>query len=115
MIRLILIGLLLVSAAPAFSETVTVQAQPDNDMLQWLLNAVFAIAGAWGGWLLKLIHQAMRDLQQADKELATKVQQIEVLVAGQYVKKDELERLSIALFSKLDRIESKLDTKMDKD
>ena len=43
-----------------------------------------------------------------------RVAEIEVLVAGAYVKKDDLEKLSNAIFAKLDRIEDKLDLKVDK-
>lgn len=66
------------------------------------------------GWILNTVRDGLRDLQHADIELADKVQAIEVLVAGQYVKRSELEKLSDALFMKLDRIESKIDGKMDK-
>ena len=82
--------------------------------LQAILNIAFGLAGALAGYILKTMHEAMRDLQKADVELTDKVQKIEVLVAGQYVKRDDMERLSSALFSKLDRIEQKLDGKADK-
>ncbi len=39
---------------------------------------------------------------------------IEVLVAGDYVKKDEYSAMMNAIFAKLDRIEDKLDKKADK-
>ena len=45
---------------------------------------------------------------------ADKVQHIEVLVAGTYVKRDDMEKLGGALFAKLDKIEAKLDGKADK-
>jgi hypothetical protein len=81
---------------------------------QWLLNAIFTVTGVLCGWILTVFHQTMKDLQKFDFELAEKVHAIELLVAGQYVKKDELHALSVALFSKLDRIEQKLDQKVDK-
>ena len=40
--------------------------------------------------------------------------EIKVLVAGDYVKKDEFLKSVTALFTKLDRIEGKLDKKADK-
>lgn len=82
---------------------------------QALINVAFALAGVLGGWVLKFLHDAMRDLQAADADLADKVQRIEVLVAGQYVTRDALDRSLSALFSKLDRIEQKLDLKADKE
>ena len=53
-------------------------------------------------------------LHIADNDLTTKVQAIEVLVAGTYVRRDDMDKLGTALFQKLDRIELKLDGKVDK-
>jgi hypothetical protein len=79
-----------------------------------MYNILLGVASALGGWWLKVIWEALKDLQVADTQLATKVGQIEVLVAGQYVKREEMERLTNAIFTKLDRIEGKLDSKVDK-
>lgn len=56
----------------------------------------------------------MQELKKVDCELADKVQHIEVLVAGSYVKREDFDRLASALFAKLDKIEEKLDRKADK-
>ena len=61
------------------------------------------------------LSDSMKELKKTDSELATKVQSIELLVAGQYVKREDFKELSDALFRKLDRIEVKLDSKMDKE
>lgn len=81
---------------------------------QTALNVLFSLVGALGGWVLNSLRDSIKTLQKADSDLATKVQSIEVLVAGQYVKRDDMEKLSAAIFTKLDRIESKLDGKADK-
>lgn len=81
---------------------------------QTLINGGFALFGGLAGYILNTMHQAMRDLQKADTALTEKVQHIEVLVAGSYVKKDDLDKMVDALFTKLDRIESKLENKADK-
>lgn len=81
---------------------------------QTAIDIAFGVAGLLGGWVLKFLHGAMRDLQRADFDLTDKVQRIEVLVAGQYVRRDDMDKLSSALFMKLDRIEAKLDGKVDK-
>lgn len=81
---------------------------------QTAINIAVGIAGIFGGWILKFLHTGLRDLQKADIELTDKVQKIEVLVAGQYVKRDDVDKLATALFTKLDRIEAKLDGKADK-
>lgn len=74
---------------------------------QMIINALFSIVGFAFGLIIKR-------MWDADTELATKVQAIEVLVAGEYVKRAELDNLGQRLFERLDRIESKLDKKMDK-
>ncbi|MDZ7918525.1 hypothetical protein [Rhodoferax sp.] len=73
-----------------------------------------ALLNLAGGWFLKVLWSSFRELQIADKELADKVQKIEVLVAGQYVQRDEFRELSAALFRKLDLISEKIDKKQDK-
>jgi len=83
-------------------------------MDQVIINWLMAGFGALIGFLLNAVWQAVKDLQDADKALASKVAEIEVLVAGAYVRKDELTQYVNALLSKLDRIEDKLDKKVDK-
>ena len=82
----------------------------DQTIVNWLLAGF----GALIGFLLNTVWQAVKDLQTADKELAGKVSEIEVLVAGDYVKREEFNQTVTALFSKLDRIEDKIDKKADK-
>lgn len=81
---------------------------------QVLFNIVGGIAAFFGGWWMKVLHETVRDLQEADKRLADKVAAIEVLVAGNYVKRDDFDKSVEAIFRKLDRIEDKLDHKVDK-
>lgn len=83
-------------------------------MDQTIVNWMLAGFGGLIGFLLNAVWQAVKDLQSADKELMKKVSEIEVLVAGAYVKKDEFGASVAALFTKLDRIEDKLDGKVDK-
>lgn len=77
-------------------------------------DVVIAISGFLGGFILNAIWGNISDLTTADKLLVDKVNEIEVLVAGQYVKRDDLEKLTVALFTKLDKIDTKLDRKADK-
>jgi hypothetical protein len=83
-------------------------------MDQSLINWIIASAGALIGFVLKSIWDAVKDLQTSDKELADKVSRIEILVAGEYVKKDEFDKIIYRLFQKLDSIEEKVDGKADK-
>lgn len=82
--------------------------------LQVAFNIAVGLVSAFGGWILKSVTDRLDNLQQADSHLTDKVQAIEVLVAGQYVKRDDLDRMAGAIFTKLDRIEAKIDSKVDK-
>ncbi len=81
---------------------------------QAIINIAFTVIGVLGGFILNRIWDALKDLQTADKVLTEKVVAIEVLVAGNYVSRDELKQTLTAVFAKLDRIEDKLDHKVDK-
>ena len=82
----------------------------EQTIINWLLAGFSTLIG----FLLNAVWQAVKDLQTADKVLTEKVGRIEVLVAGAYVRKDELMTQMNALFAKLDKIEDKLDKKEDK-
>ena len=77
-------------------------------------NITVGLAGFLGGWVLNNLRDSLKNLHDADMSLTMKVQAIEVLVAGTYVKRDDMEKMSTALFAKLDKIESKIDQKADK-
>lgn len=81
---------------------------------QVLFNIVVGILGVIGGWLLNTMWSALKDLQAADTRLAEKVGAIEVLVAGQYVTRDEFTSTMNAVFAKLDRIQDMLNHKADR-
>ena len=81
---------------------------------QTLFNIIVSLCAMLGGWMLKSVQTSIENLHAADNELATKIQSIEVLVAGNYVKRDDMDRSITAIFTKLDRIETKLDGKVDK-
>jgi len=81
---------------------------------QTVFNYALALSGALGGWALKAVWDAVRDLQIADRALVDKVAMIEILVAGSYINKDDFHKTIAAIFVKLDRIEDKLDHKADK-
>jgi hypothetical protein len=83
-------------------------------MNQELFNIAIGVSGALGGWWMKAMWDALKDLKQADDKLATQVSDLKVLVAGQYVSRESFDKLSNAIFAKLDRIEDKLDQKVDK-
>lgn len=85
---------------------------------QTFINAALGMIAFLGGWVLNGLKESMRQLQLADTELTEKVQAIELLVAGTYVKREDLEKhidkLGSALFAKLDRIEEKMEGKVNR-
>ena len=82
--------------------------------MQASFNIAVGLIAFLGGWVLNSLRENIQSLQKSDSELATKVQGIELLVAGSYVKRDDLDKLTVALFAKLDKIDAKLDGKADK-
>ena len=83
-------------------------------MDQTVFNIIATVAGFLGGWWLKVMWDAVKDLQSADKVLVEKVNTIEILIAGNYMSKSDFDKIVIAIFAKLDKIEDKLDKKADK-
>jgi hypothetical protein len=81
---------------------------------QTAFNMLLSLVAFLGGWVLNSVRDSVKSLHSSDEVLANKVQAIEVLVAGQYVKRDDMEKSITAIFSKLDRIEQKIDAKADK-
>lgn len=76
-------------------------------MPQELLNWGFILVSSVGGWWL-------RTVWDNHKELAKEVAAIQILVAGQYVRRDELTGILSRIDHKLDAISIKLDSKADK-
>jgi len=74
---------------------------------QEMFNLIAGLLGAIGGWLLNTMWQAVRSLE-------TKVAAIDVLVAGTYVKKEEMAKMTDAIFHKLDKIQDAIERKADK-
>lgn len=83
-------------------------------MDQTLINVAIAVTGALGGFVLNQLWSAVKDLQTADKALTEKLNSVEVLVAGNYVSRADFKQAIDALFTKLDRMETKIDGKQDK-
>lgn len=77
-------------------------------------NVAVGLAGFLGGWILTSISTAIKDLRMQDEKLGSEVHQVHLLVAGSYVKRDELDKHLSAIFDVLRRIEEKLDGKADK-
>lgn len=87
---------------------------PEQFMSQTIINAIIGGVAAAVAFILRVIWEGLRELQKADVDLTAKISEIQLLVAGNYVKKDELDGVIKALFTKLDKIEDKLDKKVDR-
>jgi hypothetical protein len=83
-------------------------------MSQDLVNWIFGGFGALISFVLNTIWNELKTLKDEDKSLAKAVSELQVLVAGNYVTRDELQSMVDALFKKLDKIDDKLDSKLDK-
>ena len=81
-----------------------------QEFYDWVLTGFSAILG----FLLNAVWQAVKDLQKTDMELTKRVSEVEVLVAGKYVTRDEFNGHMGELFRKLEIISEKIDRKADK-
>ena len=80
-------------------------------MDQAIINWIIGLGGTVIGIFIKSMLDSIKDLQRSDKEMSERVGSIEVLVAGTYVKRDELREL----MRRLGQIDAKLDRKANKD
>ena len=80
-------------------------------MDQAIINWIIGLGGTVIGIFIKSMLDSIKDLQRSDKEMSERAGSIEVLVAGTYVKRDELREL----MRKLEQIDAKLDRKANKD
>lgn len=85
-----------------------------NNEYQIFFDVSIAIIGALGGWILNTVWNAVKELQKADKELAEKVGEIEVLVAGRYMTREEFNQTLAQVFNKLDNIRDLIAMKADR-
>ena len=81
---------------------------------QLLFNLAATAIGFLFGWILNNLWVAVRELQSADKDLAEKVGEIELLVAGRYVTRDEFNNTLNQVFNKLDTIRDIVSHKADR-
>jgi hypothetical protein len=60
-------------------------------MDQGMINTIITLAGGIFGWLLKTLWDSVRMLEKADDMINEKVNRVEVLVAGEYVRREEFQ------------------------
>lgn len=81
---------------------------------QHVFNILFGTASLLAGWWMKAIWDELKDLEKEDRLMSAKLNQLHVLIAGDYVKGERLDKIITDLFEQLDRIEAKVERKMDK-
>lgn len=81
---------------------------------QTLFNIAIGLISSMLGWWLNNVWTALKELQEADRELAEKVASIEILVAGKYITREEFNAVLSQVFAKLDRIIEALNQKVDR-
>lgn len=81
-------------------------------------NAIEVLLGLiafFGGMFVKGLNDSVRSLHAQDRELTDRIHSMETLVAGNYVKKDDLDKKLDKMFEKLDIIADKMDSKVGRD
>ena len=83
-------------------------------MEQTIFNWLLAAVGALLGLIVKFIWSVVVDIQEEHKKLVDHVIELDKLVVGKYITREESMAFSSKVYNKLDNIESKLDHKADK-
>jgi len=81
---------------------------------QILFNAAFTIISIGLGWLMRSLFETIRDLRTKDQAIYDKVSELAVTLPENYVSKSDFKELYERIFDVLNRIETKLDKKVDK-
>lgn len=80
---------------------------------QVLFNITIAILGTIGGWFLKAFYESIRELQKADFRLNEEIHKVSLLIAGDYAKQSDLEKMENALVNKLQSLDEKMEQKLE--
>jgi hypothetical protein len=84
------------------------------DITQSVVNWTIGVVGSVSGILAKVLWGNIEALQKRDDELSYQIAKVELLVAGNYVNKDDFEKAMDKVIMKLDKIDDKIDRKADK-
>ena len=81
---------------------------------QTIINVLLGVVVTLLGTVLKMFWHTQKDLQAEIKRSTEDLSRVKVLVAGEYATRTDVDRKFDAMLEKLDRIERKLDRKVDK-
>lgn len=73
--------------------------------LQTMINAMLGLIAFLGGWVINSFKIEIKENQKISKEISDRLNQIEILVAGKYITREEFDKKFDAMFRKLDTIE----------
>jgi len=79
-------------------------------MDQTFINTLIAVVGVLMGWVLKVVWEALRELREDGKTRDDRLNELEILVAGKYVLRDDW----ALVLAKLDDIRDRLALKADR-
>ena len=82
--------------------------------METAFKIALTLISALGGFMLRNISKRLDDLQKSDEDLKNDLHRVEVLVAGDYVKHSDLEKVLAPISTQLQKIYDKLDSKADK-
>jgi hypothetical protein len=82
---------------------------------QTIWNAVTGLFALLVTGALSLLRDNLKNMQSEIKSNSAHLHAVQLLVTGDYVKKDDLDRTLERIFNKLELIDSKLDTKVSRE
>ena len=80
-----------------------------QDIINWVGGAIIAVLS----WIGRILWESLTDQKNDLKELTKKVNSIETLVVGDYVKKDYFESKVDVLFCKFDSLKDNMNERLD--
>lgn len=78
------------------------------DLVQTAFNVAVTLIGFLGGWILKSVTDTLKEMRVSEHNLRNKVQAMEILVAGSYVRREDLDKFGETMFRKLDKLEERV-------
>lgn len=81
---------------------------------QMFFNVAIGFISFVGGIAMNRLFTKLDKLTDQDERLSKDITDLSVALPSKYVMKEDLQRLSDAIFDKLDKIDAKLDVKQDK-
>ena len=81
---------------------------------QLLVNIGMTVFNVLLLWLTTSLRSSISDRKDFEKETNMRIEELRLVVVGEYMKKADINQLISALFKKLDRMEEKIDKKADK-